>query len=182
MKHMPEVKRAYEGWKSTQRSILPLCEWYHLSHRLLQLVPTLLSLISILCCSSGNFKAEFSCLAKVLLSPTLREVSEYFIVSEILILSLFVSGKEILHFADDKKWGMRINSQLPKEIYTCKEVLRQNLRVYTQNVHCEKPCSRAGGVCQHAESWQGVPFSAWGRGKVTAVQVLVTSHLFLYMK
>lgn len=62
----------------------------------------LLYLISLLRSSSGNFKAAFSCLAKVLLSPALRELSEHFMVSEIFILSVFLSGKEILHFADDK--------------------------------------------------------------------------------
>lgn len=133
-------------WESIDRSILLSCEWCHLSHRLLQLPPTLLYLISILRCSPGNFKAAFSCLAEVLLSPVLRELSECFMVSGIFILSLFLSGREILHFADDKVRHEN-NRQIQKEIYAYKVVLRQTSRVSMQNVHCQKPRSMARDVC-----------------------------------
>lgn len=143
-------------WESIGRSILLSCEWCYLSLRLLQLPPTLLYLISILHYSPGNFKAAFSCLSEVLLSPVLRELSECFMVSEIFILSILLSGREILHFADDKV-RQEINPQIQKEIYAYKVVLRQALRVSIQNAHCQKPLSMARDVCWHTESYSEFP-------------------------
>lgn len=71
-----------------------------------------------------------------------------------------------------------INPEFQKEIYVCKVVLRQNLRVYIQNAHCEKPCSRRGGAWWHARKLSGS--SLLCLRKATAVQFLLMSHLFLY--